>query len=77
MAICNKAKDRDSNGRLIRKYRGPYSATMSTPMYWVHQNMIRPRRRENKYYCKLVTKGMATEDIVWPLGNCKPHLYYW
>jgi len=76
MSIFNGAFDRDDNGRLKRTYRRP-SYPMSTPSWWVRMHMNRPRRHLNRSLCRQVEKGCDPESIAWPLGNHKPHLYYW
>lgn len=76
MSTYNRALDRDENGRLKRSYRRP-PFPMSTPAYWVRDHMNRPRRRQNRQICRLVTRGHDPEGFSWPLGNRKPHVYYW
>ena len=48
-----------------------------TPKWWRKLYMTRPRRRENKHICWLILHGADPEGLTAPLGNCKPHLYYW
>lgn len=76
MSVFNRARDRDANGCPLRKYRLP-KYTMSTPGYWVHIYMTRPRRQENRHLCHRVLSGDDPDGIVWPVGNHKPHEYYW
>ncbi len=76
MSVTNKTYDRDQHGQLKRKYRGP-TRRMSTPMWWIREFMNQPRRAENRRLCHQVTSGKDPDNITWPLGNCKPHLYYW
>ncbi|MGQ0503583.1 MAG: hypothetical protein ACT4P0_13405 [Panacagrimonas sp.] len=76
MSTYNRALDRDENGRLKRRYRRP-PFPMSTPSHWVRDHMNRPRRRQNRRLCRLVTRGHDPEGLSWPLGNRRPHLYYW
>lgn len=76
MSTFNRARDRDESGRLKRTYRrAPWQRR--SPGYWVHLHMNRPRRRRNHHLCHLVVKGYDPECLDWPLGNRKPHLYYW
>lgn len=80
MSIKNKATDRDRHGRMIRKYTGPgaHSHGQSTPGWWVSLHMTRPRRRANKALCQKLLRGdIGCEEVVFPLGNHKPHEYYW
>jgi hypothetical protein len=76
MSVYNRATDRDDRGRLKRTYRRP-PFPMSTPSRWVRVHMNRPRRHLHRALCALVVQGYEPEDIVWPLGNRKPHVYYW
>lgn len=76
MSTYNRALDRDENGRLKRTYQRP-PFPMSTPGHWVRDHMNRPRRRQNRRLCHLVTRGHDPEGLAWPLGNRKPHVYYW
>lgn len=78
MSTCNKALDRGSDGKLLRKYRRTYLPNLgSTPKWWRKLYMTRPRRRDNKHVCRLILKGRDPDGLVLPLGNCKPHVYYW
>ncbi|MGI9574616.1 hypothetical protein ACRYJU_11065 [Alloalcanivorax xenomutans] len=77
MAIKNKAKDRDHNGRIRRCYTGPNSV-MSTPGWWTNLFMNRPQRRLNKRLCQQLQRGrIDPEEAVFPTGNRRPHVYYW
>lgn len=80
MSTTHRYRDRDANGRLFRKYRHPYrgvSFPRGTPKWWRKLHMSRPRRRENRRLCQLVMKGADPEALIFPLGNNKPHVYYW
>lgn len=37
----------------------------------------RPKRRENRVLEKKIIKGSDPDELVWRLGNHKPHNYYW
>ncbi len=79
MSITNKARDRGPDGKLLRKYRrcyGPHFPN-GTPRWWRKLHMTRPRRRDNIHICHLVLKGHDPDGLVFPLGNHKPHIYYW
>lgn len=76
MSTYNRALDRDERGRLKRHYRRP-NFPMSTPNWWVREFMNRPRRRENRHLCRLIKFGCDPDLMIWPLGNRKPHRYYW
>lgn len=76
MSNYNRATDRDGRGRLKRTYRRP-SHTLSTPGWWVRVHMNRPRRRANRELCRLMALGHDPDAINLPLGNRKPHVYYW
>ncbi len=79
MSVRNKAKDRDRNGKIKRKYTGPCSTHWlnQTPSWWVRLYMNRPKRRENKRVCHLVLRGEDPDSLVLPVGNRKPHVYNW
>lgn len=76
MSVYNRASDREQHGRLKRAYRCPPFPT-STPGRWVRAHMNRPRRHINRQLCDLVAAGNDPDTMVWPLGNRKPHFYYW
>ena len=79
MASKNKTKDRDINGRIRRKYTGPESGywLRQTPSWHVTLYMTRPDRRRAKRLCAAIQKGLDSDGAVFPLGNHKPHEYYW
>ena len=79
MSIKNKAKDRDEQGRIKRKYTGPFSTYCYSTCRksWRYFYMTRPRRRANKRVCDQVRLGVDPDGIITPLGNNKPHEYYW
>lgn len=81
MSVKNKAKDRDHNGRIRRKYTSHHKSWIhygSTPGWWVKLFMTRPRRREEALLCRLLEKGsIDADEAVFPLGNHKPHKDYW
>jgi len=66
----------DEYGRNLRRYnkvRFPFG----TPRWWRRMHMTRPLRHENKQLCRNIMRGADSERIIWPLGNHKPHVYYW
>jgi hypothetical protein len=79
MSTTNNANDRGADGKLRRQYRCRYGVPFpnGTPKWWRKLYMTRPRRRENKHICWLILHGADPEGLTAPLGNCKPHLYYW
>lgn len=78
MSTTNKAKDRGPDGRLLRKYRRTYMPNLaSTPRWWRKLYMTRPKRRANRLVCQRVLQGVDPDCLVMPLGNYKPHTYYW
>lgn len=79
MSVKNKAKDRDDNGRIKRKHTGPHSTYWlnHTPKWWVKLFMTRPKRRKNKMACSAVMRGADPDNMAFPLGNKKPHEYFW
>jgi hypothetical protein len=79
MSTRNKARDRGLNGKLLRKYCRTYGPhfPQGTPKWWRKLFMTRPRRRANKDACRFVIGGCDQDGHIFPLGNCKPHQYYW
>lgn len=50
----------------------------ATPAWWTRLFMSRPRRARNHLIERLILNGAVdTEDMALPLGNRKPHKYYW
>jgi len=49
----------------------------STPKWWNIVFNNQPKRRRNKRSCQKVLQGFDPDELVFDLGNCKPHLYYW
>lgn len=79
MSVKNKAKDRNSNGRIRRNYTGPSSDYWGgCPGWWVSIFMTRPQRRTEAHLCRLLQQDqLVGDEVVFPLGNNKPHMYYW
>lgn len=80
MSIKNSFTDRDARGRIARKYTGPgrHGHGQGTPCWWTHQTIIRPNRRLSRSLCRAVLLGQIHPDeAIFPLGNRKPHEYYW
>lgn len=79
MSIKNKTKDRNSKGKIDRKFtsRSKWRSWKSTPSWWTNLHMTRPERRKNKKVCNDIIKGKNFDDMALPLGNNKPHEYYW
>lgn len=79
MSVKNKAKDRDVNGRIRRKYTGPGSGywLRQTPKWWRKLYMTKPKRRMNSKAVSSIRRGDDPDDMAYPLGNRKPHEYYW
>jgi len=79
MSVKNKAKDRDKNGRIRRKYTGPHSTgwLSGAPNWFVREYMNVPKRRANKRLCHKSMCGADPDELLFPLGNRKPHVYYW
>lgn len=81
MSVKNKAKDRDHNGRIRRKYTSRHKWGVhygSSPGWWVKLFMTRPQRRVEAHFCSLLCKAPTDADeMTFPLGNRKPHEYYW
>lgn len=79
MSTKNKARDRGPDGKLLRKYNraGHPHFPDGAPKWWRKLFMTRPRRRANNALCRLVLGGSDPDGLAFPLGNHKPHKYYW
>ena len=81
MSVKNKAKDRDHNERIRRKYTSRHKWGVhygKSPSWWVKLFMTRPQRREEARLCRLLERESVDRDeVIFPLGNHKPHVYYW
>lgn len=60
-----------------KAFRDGHLTLSHTPCWWVNLYMNKPKRRKNERLCDLVLKGHDPEDIAWPVGNRKPHIWYW
>jgi hypothetical protein len=60
-----------------KTFRDGRASMGSTPSWWITEFMTRPERRKNKRLCNKVLKGADPDNIAWPLGTRKPHIYYW
>lgn len=80
MSTHNQHSDRDADGRLLRgKFRRGRSPAFpnGTPKWWRQMFMTRRRRRANASCCTRIRNGADPDALVFPLGNHKPHVYYW
>lgn len=79
MSIKNKTKDRNRNGRIKRKYTGPYTTGFhkQTPKWWMRAYMTRPKKLESRRLCRQILLGGDYDGMTFPLGNRKPHEFYW
>jgi hypothetical protein len=81
MSVKNKTKDRDHNGRIRRKYTSRHKWGVhygSSPAWWVKLFMTRPQRRVETHLCRLLgQESIDADEAIFPLGNRKPHEYYW
>lgn len=80
MSNLNQHADRGPDGKLLRSkfrsYRGPRFPS-GTPKWWRRLYMTRPRRHANAACCARIVKGADPDGVIFPLGNRKPHVYYW
>mgnify|MGYP001256164201 FL=1 len=81
MSVKNKAEDREKYRPIRRKYNHhdrSWIHSGETPGWWVNLFMTHPRRREEARLCRLLNRGSVDGDeVVFPLGNHKPHKDYW
>ena len=58
--------------------RGNLDNMSHWPAWWDLVFHTRPKRRKGKALTTKIVKGDVDPDAaVWPLGNHKPHRYYW
>ncbi len=62
-----KAGTRGSRGYWLRHW----------PRWWDIQFHTRPKRRAEARAIHQIKAGDDPEGVAWPLGNHKPHTYYW
>lgn len=79
MSTTHRYRDRGPDGKLLRTCRRWYGPRFpdGTPKWWRKLHMTRPRRRANTAFCHRAERGEDYDDLVFPLGNRKPHEYYW
>lgn len=68
---------RGRHGNRGRSISRPYSPMSSYPKSWDILYHTRPKRRESLALQKKILQGADPDEIVWPAGNRKPHVYYW
>lgn len=47
------------------------------PKYWDVEMNTRPKRRKGRRLIVALYQGSDPDGLAWPLGNHKPHRYYW
>ncbi len=80
MSRTHRYRDRGSDGKLQRKYRHRCRGVRfphGTPKWWRKLFMTRPRRRQNTAACRRILRGEDSDAVELPVGNRKPHEYYW
>ena len=80
MSVKNKSFDRNDKGKIRRKYTSRTKGEVhwyAAPKAWTNLYMTRPMRRDTKRLCKSLLRGLDPEGAIFPLGNHKPHHYYW
>lgn len=78
-------KRRRDERRVLRGYTKERSAWLchyhtwmqTYPKYWDVEFHTRPKRRKTRRCEIAVLKGADPDNLAWPLGNHKPHNYYW
>jgi len=79
MSIKNKSKDSNQYGQINRKFTGPNNGwhPRACPKSWCRTYNNIPKRRANKAICRKILIAKCYDSIPLPLGNKKPHTYYW
>ena len=76
MAHFKRRRPRTSAAKRGSRPRGYWLA--SWPAYHDILFHNRPRRRkESRLLLKVRLDLVDPDDVAWPLGNNKPHVYYW
>lgn len=57
--------------------RPDYAWMRHWPRWWDIVFHTRPQRRRQRECVVAVMHGADPDGIAWPLGNHKPHTYYW
>jgi hypothetical protein len=59
-------------------FNRPSAGIGPTPMWWVHCFMTKKRRKIETAMLRRVVHGIVDADnAAFPLGNRRPHIYYW
>jgi hypothetical protein len=61
----------------VRDGKHPINYSNSAPWWWRNLMMTRPKRRLTQSLCRNVLQGLDAEGVIWPLGNHKPHIWYY
>lgn len=88
MAHYKRRKPRTKPGRrgmdkhrrirgVSQSYRDAWIWLSNWPRYWDIENHTRPKRRAGQRLIVRIRRGDDPDDLAWPLGNHKPHRYYW
>lgn len=60
-----------------RKHGGARRLTLTTPHWWIRLLMNKPKRHANKRLLRAVLYGADYDAMAFPLGNRKPHAYFY
>jgi len=75
MSVVNKARDRDRNGRINRKYtRNCHLRSRVRPTWFDRVYHNRPRRRANAALCRAIVAGADPYALAEPVVNHKPQV---
>lgn len=75
MANHKRTRPRTSSGSYGS--RRPAHFLNSWPRWWDLIYHTRPKRRITRRLLAAVLIGCDPDGVVWPVGNHKPHKYYW
>ena len=70
-------RSESSGGKTIPRPDICDTAGSVTGRWWDIVFHTRPKRRESRALEKKIMKGYDADGLVWPVGNHKPHTYYW
>lgn len=83
MANFKRRRPRQSPGRAAkgtawkRTQWHSYNWMCHWPAWWDRTFHTRKKRARNKALVRKVMKGADPDGVTFPLGNRKPHIYYW
>ncbi len=76
MSVYNKSMDRNTNGKINRQLTRKEKHWCKPNKWFRKLYSIRPKRRKNKILCIQIMKEVYLDELIYPVGNNKPHQYH-